>query len=201
MALDVSIGETLRRAVGSVCFNVLVGAEEDQSLVLDLGERRQRSLRLANRALTFEQRTFEGAFGVLVECMWRLDGPTGMMAVRFGSTLTDLSPSEHPLKILESRPLLGVEALHCGRELSLSFEGDYVVHVFSTAIDARVHRRVNWSFWHPEGSLTVLSGGRVEVRALGNDDSDAPPAQGLGPEDDLVDTWKRRWEVLRGREP
>lgn len=205
--LDALLG-TLRQAVDCVCFSVLVGAE-DQTFVLDLGERRHRSLRLANRALTFEQRTFEGSFGFLVECMWRLDGPTGMTAVRFGPPLTEPPPPEHPLKILESRRLLAVEALHRGWELSISFDGDYVLHVFSTSIDPRERRAINWSFWHPEGCLTMLSGGRVEVtQADGSRDSDGDGdagsdafQRGPKPDDDLVEAWKRRWEARRSREP
>jgi len=83
------------RLEGERCWSVITAGGDDYSFVLDLGERRRRSLRLANPRLSFVQRTFEGSLGLLVECPWRLEMETGPLAAyldeRAESFLADLN--------------------------------------------------------------------------------------------------------------
>lgn len=147
--------------IGKECWSIMASERTDFVIVLELGEKVRRELRLANPRLSFLQRTHEGEYSFLVECTWRLDGPGGVAVSCWdpnglgGTMMGGLSE-------LEGRRVTGVAVDHAGLDLTLTFEEGWVLRCLSTETDLK-HKRGNWSFWAPEGLVSVGPRGRVDT--------------------------------------
>lgn len=174
----------LSRLEGARCFSTLVGEGDDYALVLHLGERQRRSLRLANPHLSFLQRTYEGSMGFLVECPWRVEFPEGVAATCFDGR-SEGQPGREALAEFEDRTVEHVEAEAPGYDLVVRFSGGWVLRAFALETDrpsapppaeaeqaqarrrispppAKAWRRLNWSVWTPEGTWVVGARGGLE---------------------------------------
>ncbi len=177
--------------VGQTCWSALGGEPGDWTLVLDLGEQVRRSLRLGNRRLSFQQRTFEGSFGLLVECPWRLDGPEAVLT----SCLDEPEPRGRLRAGLVQLEGLAVTAATLGLpggDLSLSFDRGLTLEVFAAEAHGRTVRE-NWSLFTPAGQLTVGWRGRLKLSGGGEGEEAAAGT-------DLMATWRARWKAA-GRVP
>jgi hypothetical protein len=190
---DLAVLEDLE---GERCWSAAAGLERDWLVVIDLGARQRRSLRLANPRLSFEQRTFEGSAGVVVEAAWRIDGPDRVLA----SCLDARAPADRVragLAELEGRVVTGARAPPPGRDLALELEGGLVFRVFvlepwppppiSVPEGERPPPpppppRRAWMAWSPRGALVVGPHGRLGDPRGGL--ADPPPR---GPSLALVD--------------
>lgn len=152
--------ELLRGVVGRECWSVMASERTDYVIVLDLGEQRRRSLRLANPRLSFLQRTYEGEYSLLVECSWRLDGPRGVVVSCYDSAALEGS-MRGGLSELEGRRVTGIDVANAAYDLTVELEDGYVLRCLSTEVDPK-HRRGNWSFWSPDGLVTIGPRGKVE---------------------------------------
>ncbi|MBK6685430.1 MAG: hypothetical protein IPG45_13240 [Deltaproteobacteria bacterium] len=170
----------LRDLVGELCFSVLGGAP-GEALVLDFGKRQPRALRLANRQLSFAQRTFEGTAGILVDCGWALDGPNGRVVTHLESTLKE-GPS--PLVVLEGDKVAKVSLPAPGLDPLLVFRSGHTLRIWAHRVDPQ-GREDNWAVWSERGTLTVGPGGRLS----------GPPEQKPGDDGDLVTVWRARWRA------
>lgn len=148
-------------AQGKQCWSVLATESGDDALVVDLGEKQRRSLRLANPALSFVQRTYEGEFSFLIECVWRLDGNEGVIATSLDEDRAH-SVRTRKMRVLEGRSLKEARVEHEGYDLTLTFDGGYVLRCFS-ALAAK--KRANWSFASPAVRVTVHPFGRPEIES------------------------------------
>lgn len=174
------MSETLARVRGAVqslvgqpIWSANAGPRDDYVLSLEIGDQQRRSLRLSNPRLSFLKRTYEGSHGVLVECPWRVDGPTGVWVSCFGVLeKKDPLPAE-TVAALEGRTIVGAEVRAPAWDLDLALSGGVTLRLFSLEVSARTGRD-NWSIWWPEGSLRVGPYGHV-----------AAPPPGDGPRDRL----------------
>ncbi|MCK6544906.1 hypothetical protein L6R52_03500 [Myxococcota bacterium] len=147
--------------IGKACWSVMASERTDYVIVLDLGEKIRRSLRLANPRLSFLQRTYEGEYSFLVECTWRLDGPRGVAVSCWdpnglgGTMMGGLSE-------LEGRTVTDVAVDHAGFDLTLHFDEGWTLRCLSTETDLK-HKRGNWSFWAPDGLVSIGPRGKVET--------------------------------------
>ncbi|MCB9650100.1 MAG: hypothetical protein H6730_26460 [Deltaproteobacteria bacterium] len=181
--------------VGQPCFNALLGAGADYSLVLDLGEPQRRSLRLANPRLSFLQRTYEGLAGLLVECPWRVEGPGGVAAACFEPR----GPNEvgqQAIAELVERTVTAAAAEGPGFDLVLTLDDGWVLRAFA------VQPGDNWSVWGPTGAVLVGPRSRLTPSP--------PPTPGGGGGPDLrpadqeeaaLARWRARLEARRGGKP
>lgn len=170
----------LQELKGALCFSVIVGGA-GEALVLDFGKRRPRSLRLANKKLSFAQRTFEGEQGLLIDCGFALDGPRGRVATHVEGSTVD-GPS--PLRVLEGDRVVKVTLPAPGLDPVLTWKSGHILRVWAHRVDPR-GRRENWAVWSKQGSLAVGPGGRIS----------APPREKPGEDGDLVATWRARWKA------
>lgn len=160
---DRELLELLAQVKDKTCWSVLASERTDYVIVLEAGEKLRRSMRLANPRLSFLQRTFEGEYSFLIECAWRLDGPRGVVVSCYdpnglgGTMLGGLAE-------LEGRVIEDVAARHAGRDLELTFAGDYVLRCLSTETDVR-RKRNNWALWSPAGLVTCGPRGLVRREA------------------------------------
>ncbi|MEO1230358.1 MAG: hypothetical protein AAFZ18_15755 [Myxococcota bacterium] len=194
MADDLS---RLQELVGLRCWSAKAGLDREWLVVLDLGEKVRRSLRLANPTLNFQQRTYEGSHAVVVEGCWRIDGP--------GSVVTSCLDARHPtdrlqagLEELEDLTVVGIEAQPPGHDLVVRFERDLCLRVFVLEPlprpDASVPEgdrppapprppRCCWTVFTPAGSVRVGPHGQ-----LGDPRSPHPdPKPPTGPNLSLVE--------------
>jgi hypothetical protein len=148
-------------AVGKDCWSVLVSESGDDVLVLDLGEKQRRSLRLANPNLSFVQRTYEGEYSFLVECPWRLDGNEGVVATSLDDDRAH-GVRARKLKVIEGRRLAGVSVEHTGYDLTLAFDGGYFLRCFA-ALAAK--KSTNWSFSSPDVRVAIFPFGRADIES------------------------------------
>lgn len=151
----------VKDAAGKECWGVLATESGDDALVLDLGEKQRRSLRLANPHLSFVQRTYEGEFSFLIECVWRLDGSEGVIVTSLDDDRAH-GVRTRKMKVLEGRALRDALVENEGYDLSLIFDGGYVLRCFS-ALAAK--RRINWSFASPSVRVSIHPYGRPEIES------------------------------------
>lgn len=147
-------------AIGKPCWGVLVSKQGD-TVVVDLGEKLRRAIRLSNPHLSFIQRTYEGEVSFLIECPWRLEGPEGVIT----TSIEDERDSEtRPRKLtnIEGRILGRVAIENRGMDLVLAFDGGYELRVFSAVTDKR---KSNWTFTSPEYRVTIGPHGRAEIES------------------------------------
>lgn len=158
-----------------VCWSAAAGLDREWLVVLDLGEKVRRSLRLANPTLSFEQRTYEGSHAVVVEGSWRVDGPDEVIV----SCLDSRHPTDRlnaGLAELVGKRLISAVAEPPAHDLVLTFEGGLVLRAFvlealpaparSVPEGARSPApppppRTAWSAWTPTGMLKVGVHGRL----------------------------------------
>lgn len=115
--------------VGQSCWSAAAGLDREWLVVLDIGERMRRSLRLANPALSFVQRTYEGSHAVVVEGCWRIDGPNQVVV----SCLDVRTPTDRlqaGLDELKGRPVTAIEAAPPAHDLAVHFEGGFCLRAF-----------------------------------------------------------------------
>lgn len=167
---------------GLPCFSTIVGGADDYALVLDLGEKRRRSLRLANPRLSFLQRTFEGDSGLLIECPWRIDAEDQVIASCFDRRGEGERGSEAVNDLVE-RTVLEATAEAPGWDLVVRLSGGWTVRAFALEPAPRPPRlqpasagekprveppaarapRSNWAVWTPAGSMVVGPGGQLHA--------------------------------------
>ncbi|MBX2813519.1 MAG: hypothetical protein KTR25_17005 [Myxococcales bacterium] len=115
--------------VGQRCWSAAAGSGQEWLVVLDLGERLRRQLRLANRSLSFQQRTYEGSHAVIVEGAWRLERENEVVV----TCLDARSPTDRiqvGLKELEGRSVMAVEVQAPAHDLVLRFDQGVTLRVF-----------------------------------------------------------------------
>lgn len=160
---------------GQSCWSAAAGLRRDWLIVLDLGERVRRSLRLANPVLSFQQRTYEGSHNVVVEGCWRLDGPDRVIA----TCLDVRAPNdriEAALKELHGRTLTAARAEPPAHDLVLEFDGNFVLRAFvleplpapATSVPEGERLpppppppRCCWTVWTPRGTVMAGPHGRL----------------------------------------
>lgn len=176
----------LASAEGERVFSAVAGPKGDYTLSLELGERRRRSLRLANPRFSFVRRTYEGAFSFLIECPWRLDAPDRVLHTSF-LLLEREAPSQLVLDELEGLRLESAQAEPQGWDLVLAFEGGYRLRCVSLEPSGK-RQRHDWSFWCPGGSAVV--GPRGAIQFPPPDDEGPDPADD-DPDNEIVRRFRR----------
>jgi hypothetical protein len=153
----------VRTVIGRTCWSAIASVKTDWVIALDLGEKVRRAMRLANPRLSFLQRTYEGEHSFLIECTWRLDGEREVIASCFDSNQPG-GLMHRALADLEGRAVSDVRIESVGCDLLLSFEGGLVLRTLATETDPR-RKRGNWSFWSPEGLVTIGPRGALSIES------------------------------------
>lgn len=149
--------------IGQPCWSAMGSTRTDWVVVLDCGERRRRSMRLSNPRLSFLQRTFEGEYSLLIECVWRIDGPGAVVASCFDSNQPG-GLRQRGLAQLEGRVVEDVTIAHVGWDLTVHFTGGYVLRCLSTEVEPD-RKRCNWSMWSPGGLVTAGPRGLLQIES------------------------------------
>jgi hypothetical protein len=170
----------LRDLIGQPCLSVLGSLGEP--LVIDLGERRRRSLRLKNPRLSFEKRTYEGSAGLLIDCAWALDGPQGRVMTSLETTIHEGPPL---VEVLQGDRIKKISLPAPGMDLVIDWKSGHRLTVLALRVDPRA-RRDNWAVWSPRGSFTIGPGGRIRAPKA--------PSGKASKDEDLVKLWLARWE-------
>lgn len=195
---------------GQPCFSTIVGEGDDYALVLDIGAKRRRSLRLANPRLSFLQRTFEGDCGLLVECPWRIEDEAQVIASCFDPR-TPGGRGAAAVADLAERVVESVRTEPPGWDLTVRLSGGWTLRGFAIEPTARPRHEPeasaqsspasstcapqgpapragasNWAVWTPHGSLVVGPSSQL----------DADPPEGGGGGD--VARWRLRLAARHG---
>ncbi len=172
---------------GQTCLSVISDAGDEYTIVVHLGEKQARSLRLANPRLSFLKRTFEGSHSVLIECPWRLQDESAVLT----SSFDEGERRQEALSKIEGQTIESATASGVAQDLALSFSSGLSLHAFCAEVrlskigDAPV--RGNWSAHWP--------GGSVEVGPRGILTPSPQPPKDEGAE--LITTWTDRWAKIR----
>ena len=178
--------------VGKPCWSAAAALNREWLVVLDLGERMRRSLRLANPTLNFQQRTYEGSHTIVIEGSWRLDGPDRVLA----TCLDVRQPTDRiqaALDELEGRLVVSADAPAPAHDLIVGFEGGYFLRAFvleplpPPAVSVPEGERSPppsprppgscWTVSTPEGQVKVGPHGDLK----GSEGPQEPPPSGLKP--------------------
>jgi hypothetical protein len=119
-------------------------------------------LRLPNPRLSFVERTYEGSHSLLVECVWRIDGPDGVIASCFDKA-KPAGPRTDAVESLVDRAVESVKVSRPAFDLELSFEGGRVLRCFANEVDD-TGKRNNWSYACPFATATVAAGGALTLQ-------------------------------------
>ena len=173
--------------IGCRCFSAITGSGVEFAFALHLGEKQRRHLRLANQRLSFLQRTYEGSHTLVVECTWRIDGPTGVIASCFDRA-KPAGPRDSALEDLVDRNVVGVELIRPGLDLMLRFEGDFVLRLFATEVDVG-GKRNNWTYSCPFATATVGPKSIVTLETASERLAALAHLASLPPDEDVVEDW------------
>ena len=155
------INEHLESVIGETIWSAVEGPQGDYVLSLELGARRPRSMRLANPRLSFLKSTYEGEYGFLIECPWRIDAPDRVVVSYLGVLGQKDPPPADRIDVLEGLTVMGIHAEPPVWDLTVRLSEGYVLRCFSAEVDVG-RKRGNWSLWSPEGPLQIGPAGRVK---------------------------------------
>ena len=157
--MEERVKDLLGQLQGQPCWSAIVGSGSDFPFVLHFGDKLRRSLRLANPRLTFLQRTYEGAFSLLVECAWRIDAPGHVVASCWDAP----EAREDALNRVVDRRVETVRAGPPGYDLQIVFDDGHALRCLSVETDLR-RPRDNWHLYTPEALLKVGPRAKPEIR-------------------------------------
>lgn len=149
---------------GLPVWSAVVGPLGQYALSLELGAQSRRPVRLANPRLSFVKRTFEGAYALLVECPWRIDGADGVVASAFDI----FDPDEGIIGEHAAFDGAHVEEVHLDTktgDLSLALGNGLTLRCLILETQKKSPERINWSMSTPELVLTAGPSGRLTVRS------------------------------------
>lgn len=149
---------------GLPVWSAVVGPIGQYALSLELGEQKRRPVRLANPRLSFVKRTFEGAYALLVECPWRIDGEGGVVASAFDA----FDPDEAVVGEHAAFDGAHVSEVHLdGKtgDLTLALSNALTLRCLVLETQRKSPERINWSMSTPEVVLTAGPSGRLTVRS------------------------------------
>ena len=161
--------DRVRSCIGATIWSAIAGPQGDYVLSLEAGPRQRRSMRLANPRLSFVQRTYEGAYGFLIECPWRLHGPRGVIVSHLGLLGREDPPFSDRIGEMEDRLIEAVELEPPMFDLTIRLSGGLVLCGLSSEVDVRKQRN-NWQFWSPRGPVTIGPAGRIGEKPHPDDD-------------------------------
>jgi hypothetical protein len=170
MATDLSqdIKTYVHSLCGLRCWHVSVGGGCTMpTFQLALGEKVRRARPLMNRHQPEEYRQFEGEFGVLVWCPWRMDSPQGPVTSWYD---TEEHICEH-LRRLVGAKVRAASVSGPGRDLRITFANRLTMCVFCDKIAGDPTWDGNWEMWGHGQQLVIAAGSRVEITPL-DDKSD-----------------------------
>ena len=127
MSEDLVVLEDLQ---GQLCWSAAVGLSDSWLCVLDIGERQRRGLRLANSALSFLQRTYEGSYSLVIEGPWRIDSEVEVLGSCFEAREPD-DRLQQALDNLVGQKIVSAKAESPAHDLELTFEDGLILRVFS----------------------------------------------------------------------
>lgn len=153
----------LARLAGRPCWGFIAGAGTGSSLSLSLGGRVPRKAPARNPHLTEEQRMFDGELGLFVECVWRLDSPSGVVCGAWDDNSAG-GPMLAGLRRLVGRSVTSVSAEGPAFDLRVDFGDDLTLRVFCDAVN-RAEARDNYSLLTADAVYTVGTRGALRREA------------------------------------
>lgn len=134
--------------LGRKCWYVSCGRGVGHTFQLALGGKVPRALKLKNKEHSEEYRRFEGEYGLMVWCAWRLDG-----VITSSDTKAKLAYSD--LKRLTGKIIRKVVVDNWN--LRLDFTGGLSLSVFANNIGEDANFDGNWEVWTPKTSYSVTT--------------------------------------------
>ena len=148
---------------GLPIWSAVVGPAGQYVLSLEIGAQARRLVRLANPRLSFVKRTFEGAVSLLVECPWRLENDSGIVASAYEALENEAVVGEHPGFANEV-----IERAHLDQrtgDLSLILSEGLVFRAIVLETRSKPPERPIWTLTTAARVLTAGPGGRLLVRS------------------------------------
>jgi hypothetical protein len=146
---------------GQHCWYVSTGGAAGSTFELALGEKRRRDRPLRNRSHSKEFREFEGEFGLLVWCAWRLDGPDGPVT-SWDDTLEHIKSQ---LSRLQGAKVRSASVTAGAWDLLVTFWNGLRLRVFCDHVPGDPSFDGNWELWRPDRALYVGPGNHMEFEA------------------------------------
>lgn len=145
-----TVNEIRAALLGRRCWNVACGGCVGASFQLALGGKVRRERLLRNPTVSEEYRRFEGEFGLMVWCTWRLENGKGPM-----TSWEDESPQrDEALRGLVGKTVSRVR-VQPGWDLQVVFSGGAKLSVFPDHVGQSAIFDGNWEVWSPQRVYAV----------------------------------------------
>ncbi len=147
---------------GQPIWSGVAGPRDDYVLTLEIGEKRRRVSRLGAQELSFNKRTFEGAFGFIIECPWRFESSDQVLCSCF-ELLEPTGRGPREIAGMADAVIEDVAIIAPAYDLLIQLSGGLRIFAFSSETNPK-KKRNNWSFWSQRHLLTIGPKGTVALR-------------------------------------
>jgi hypothetical protein len=144
--------------LGAKCWNVGCGGCVGYTFQLALGLKIQRERPLKNPTISSEYRHFDGEFGLMVWCSWRLETARGPVT----SSDDETPQMEIGLRRLAGKTISKVSILD-GWFLRIEFSNGWVLSVFPDHVGPNASFDGNWEVWTSDRLYAVTTNLTCEV--------------------------------------
>lgn len=131
LLLVASLTAALQEMVGHDCWGVIAG--KSSVVGLHIGPKLKRAEPVHNPMLSAELREYDGQYGLMIMCAWRLDTPTEVVAGS-GDPAAG-GPTSTGLDRITGKRITAIALAPPAMDLVVSFEGDLALKVFCDGTD------------------------------------------------------------------
>jgi hypothetical protein len=160
--LVASLTAALQEMVGHDCWGVIAG--KSSVVGLHIGPKLKRAQPVQNPLLSAELREYDGQYGIMIMCAWRLDTPTEVVAGS-GDPAAG-GPTSTGLDRITGKRITAIAIAPPAMDLVVSFEGDLTLKVFCDGTDV-ADDSDNILVFSPSGAHGVGARGAITLEIEG----------------------------------
>ncbi|MCY0911409.1 hypothetical protein [Massilia antarctica] len=152
----------LSAIVGEECWGVVGGEGTGSVILLYIGARTLRPRSLKNPHLSDLVRRYDGAYSLRIECPWRIDSPSEVVAGSHMSNAND-GPMVRGFKLICGQNITSVSCSGPAFDLTIRFENQHALVIHCAQIDWDYD--TCYTFGAPAGYYKVALNGKVSFHA------------------------------------
>jgi hypothetical protein len=148
----------VRGIVGKRCWGVAAGPATGSVLNLHIGDLIPRPWPIPNPELPESMRDYDGEFGLLVECAWRVE-TAGRIICSWLECESDAERREMCVRLLTGQEIENIEVRQPFLDLAVLFRNDHVLRLFCDQTEPECD---NYVVFTPHDSWVVVQGAKLQ---------------------------------------